>query len=186
ELPVTPNGKVDRRALPAPDYGDRPGGRAPRGPLEELFCTLVAEVLGLERVGADESFFALGGDSIMSLQLVARARRMGVALTPRQVFDEKTPAGMAAAAEVLDPRASEEPLSDGSLVDLDEGELAGLRARVPGLTEVWPLSPLQEGLLFHAAFGDEGPDVYVGQRMLELTGPVDPARVRRAWETLLA
>ncbi|MFE2042289.1 amino acid adenylation domain-containing protein [Streptomyces sp. NPDC059477] len=98
-LPLTPNGKLDRRALPAPDFAGRAGGRDPRTPAEELLCRLFAEVLGLERVGADDSFFALGGDSITSMQLASRARREGVVLTPRQVFVEKTPERLALLAE---------------------------------------------------------------------------------------
>ncbi|KOG85346.1 hypothetical protein ADK38_37195, partial [Streptomyces varsoviensis] len=90
-LPVTANGKVDRAALPAPDVAGKVSAREPRTPAEETLCALFAEVLGLERVGVEDSFFALGGDSIMSLQLVARARRSNVVLTPAQVFDEKTP-----------------------------------------------------------------------------------------------
>ncbi|CAM5357910.1 amino acid adenylation domain-containing protein [Streptomyces chartreusis] len=98
-LPLTPNGKLDRRALPAPDFAGRAGGRDPRTPAEALLCRLFAEVLGLERVGADDSFFALGGDSITSMQLASRARREGVVLTPRQVFVEKTPERLALLAE---------------------------------------------------------------------------------------
>ncbi|HEY9241369.1 MAG TPA: amino acid adenylation domain-containing protein, partial [Streptosporangiaceae bacterium] len=68
-LPLTPHGKVDRAALPGPDYGARTGHQAPASPREELLCTLFAEVLKLDRVGAGDSFLALGGDSIMSMQL---------------------------------------------------------------------------------------------------------------------
>ncbi|WP_345618107.1 amino acid adenylation domain-containing protein, partial [Streptomyces ziwulingensis] len=98
-LPLTPNGKLDRRALPAPDFAGRAGGRDPRTPVEALLCRLFAEVLGLERVGADDSFFALGGDSITSMQLASRARREDLVLTPRQVFTEKTPERLALLAE---------------------------------------------------------------------------------------
>ncbi|MFJ4788509.1 amino acid adenylation domain-containing protein [Streptomyces sp. NPDC088794] len=89
-LPLTSNGKVDRAALPAPDFAERAVGRAPVGELEELLCVLFAESLGLERVGADDSFFELGGDSIMSMQLASRARKAGLVVTPRQIFEEKT------------------------------------------------------------------------------------------------
>ncbi|MCC3650366.1 amino acid adenylation domain-containing protein [Streptomyces sp. S07_1.15] len=97
-LPLTANGKVDRRALPAPDYDGKVSGREPRTAAETVFCDLFAEVLGLERAGADDSFFELGGDSISSMQLASRARRAGYAVTPRQVFEEKTPERLAAVA----------------------------------------------------------------------------------------
>jgi mycobactin peptide synthetase MbtF len=101
-LPVTPNGKVDRKALPAPDFAGKVAGRAPRTAAEETLCGLFAEVLGLERVGAEDSFFELGGDSIMSMQLVARARRAGVLFAAQDVFERESPAGLAAVAQVED------------------------------------------------------------------------------------
>ncbi|QMV22163.1 amino acid adenylation domain-containing protein [Streptomyces sp. SCUT-3] len=97
-LPVTPNGKLDRRALPAPDFGAAAGGRSAANPREELLCGLFAQLLGLPVVGAEDSFFDLGGDSIVSIQLVSRARREGLVFTPRQVFEHRTPAGLAAVA----------------------------------------------------------------------------------------
>src|ERR1700730_14091205 len=81
-LPLTPNGKLDRRALPAPDFTPS-ARRAPRTPQEEILATLFAEVLGVERVGIDDTFFDLGGDSIGSIQLVSRARKAGLLITPR-------------------------------------------------------------------------------------------------------
>ncbi|WP_275562122.1 non-ribosomal peptide synthetase [Streptomyces sp. 5-6(2022)] len=100
-LPVTPNGKVDRKALPAPEYTTATGAAdGPRTPHEELLCALFAEVLGLERVGIHDSFFDTGGDSIMSIQLVRRARDAGIKLTPRDVFEHKTVAGLAKATAV--------------------------------------------------------------------------------------
>ncbi|GGV24796.1 hypothetical protein GCM10010182_54280 [Actinomadura cremea] len=89
-FPVGPNGKLDRRALPAPDYGEAAAGRAPGTPDEERLAEIVAGVLGLDRVGADVSFFDLGGDSITALKLVSRARQAGIELTPRDVFTHQT------------------------------------------------------------------------------------------------
>ncbi|MGW0238565.1 condensation domain-containing protein, partial [Streptomyces sp. NPDC002996] len=96
-LPLTANGKLDRKALPAPEVTVT-AGRAPRTAIEELLCALFAEVLGVPEVGADDGFFDLGGDSIVSIQLVSRARKAGLLLTPRDVFEHKTVEALAAVA----------------------------------------------------------------------------------------
>ncbi|MBM0274430.1 non-ribosomal peptide synthetase [Micromonospora tarensis] len=101
-IPSTSNGKVDRRALPAPEFGAGAAARPPRTATERLLCDLYAEVLGLARVGVDESFFELGGDSIVSMQLVSRARAAGLRFSPRDIFTHRTPAALAAAIGVLD------------------------------------------------------------------------------------
>ncbi|MFC4057035.1 amino acid adenylation domain-containing protein, partial [Planomonospora corallina] len=93
-LPLTPNGKVDRAALPRPEVSA--SGRDPRTPAEERLCRLFAEVLGLDRVGADDGFFDLGGDSIAVIRLVSRARSEGLEISPREVFARQTPEALAA------------------------------------------------------------------------------------------
>ncbi|WP_156749679.1 non-ribosomal peptide synthetase, partial [Mycobacterium sp. E1747] len=98
-LPLTANGKLDVRALPAPEFAAG-AYRAPSGALEEVLAGIYAEVLGLHRVGADDSFFDLGGDSIMSLQVVSRARAAGVIIGPRDIFVEQTVARLASIATV--------------------------------------------------------------------------------------
>nr|QRG34998.1 NRPS [Micromonospora sp.] len=109
-LPVTANGKLDRAALPAPDFAEATaGGRAPSTPREELLAGLVAEVLGLPRVGVDDSFFDLGGDSIVSIQFVSRARQAGLEFTPREVFTHKTVAALAAVAREATGTAAADP-----------------------------------------------------------------------------
>nr|WTB07107.1 amino acid adenylation domain-containing protein [Streptomyces antimycoticus] len=113
-LPLTPNGKTDRKALPEPEYvGAAAPTDGPRTPREELLCSLFAEVLGLDRVGIHDSFFDTGGDSIMSIQLVRRARDAGVKLTPRDVFEHKTVAGLAkaTAGEDAPAKAAAEPVA---------------------------------------------------------------------------
>ncbi|MEU2794794.1 amino acid adenylation domain-containing protein [Streptomyces sp. NPDC007100] len=118
-LPLTVNGKLDRAALPAPGTdGHATTGRAPRTPLETRLCDLFAEVLGLERVSADSDFFALGGDSILSMLLVSRARRAGVIITSRQVFERRTPAELAAAATVTEADAARTVVSGTGEVPL--------------------------------------------------------------------
>ncbi|MFF8812629.1 AMP-binding protein [Streptomyces pactum] len=98
ELPLTANGKLDRRALPAPDFTAPATGRGPGSAREETLCAIFTEVLGLEKVGVDDSFFDLGGDSILSIQLVSRARTAGLVFTPKDVFERKTVAALAALA----------------------------------------------------------------------------------------
>ncbi len=96
-LPLSPAGKLDRKALPAPSFAVR-DGRRPATPRELLLAELFADVLGVRDVGADDSFFDLGGDSIRSIQLINLARKAGLGLTPRDVLQEKTVAALAQAA----------------------------------------------------------------------------------------
>ncbi|GAB3897695.1 hypothetical protein GCM10029964_080970 [Kibdelosporangium lantanae] len=94
-FPMTVNGKLDTKALPAPEFAGT-SARTPSTPAEERLCQLFAEVLGVPSVGVDDSFFELGGDSIVSMQLVGRARAAGLTFSPRDVFTHRTPAALAA------------------------------------------------------------------------------------------
>ena len=111
-LPLTPNGKLDRRALPEPEFVSGRVHRAPRSPQEAILCGLFADVLGVERVGIDDNFFELGGDSIVSIQLVSRARRAGLSITPRAVFQHQTVEALAAAAGAVADPAQALPAAD--------------------------------------------------------------------------
>ncbi|AZM56541.1 non-ribosomal peptide synthetase [Streptomyces sp. WAC 01529] len=108
-LPKTVNGKLDERALPAPDFGANISVREPVTEPEKLLCGIIAQVLGLAEVGVDDSFFHLGGDSIISIQLVARARAAGLVLTPKDVFRHQTAAALAAVATPLPETRTEDP-----------------------------------------------------------------------------
>ncbi|WP_419669696.1 amino acid adenylation domain-containing protein [Streptomyces prasinus] len=103
-LPLTANGKIDRTALPTPEPGTdtATATRAARTRPEEILQELFTQILGLPAVGIDDSFFDLGGDSIMSIQLVTRARTAGLLLTPQEVFQHKTVAALAAHARTPD------------------------------------------------------------------------------------
>ena len=101
-LPLSPNGKLDRKALPAPELTTIGAGRrAPSTAQEEILCALFAETLGIAGVGIEGNFFELGGDSISSIQLVAKARKAGLIISPRDVFEHQSVEALAAAASVV-------------------------------------------------------------------------------------
>ena len=95
-FPLTPNGKLDRKALPDPDFSRLVSDRGPRTEREARLCGLFADALGLDRVGIDDDFFALGGDSISSIAVSGRARRAGMRITPRDIFRLRTVQALAA------------------------------------------------------------------------------------------
>ncbi|MQA26813.1 MAG: amino acid adenylation domain-containing protein, partial [Micromonosporaceae bacterium] len=142
-LPITTNGKLDRAALPAPEFGGG-GGRGPATPQEAVLCDLFAGVLGLERVGADGSFFELGGDSIMSMLVVARARRAGLAFSARQVFELRTPAALAKAAQPVTGTAVADDRGTGSVPLTPVMRELAERAGQVALTGVLSMSTLVE------------------------------------------
>nr|WP_109525351.1 non-ribosomal peptide synthetase [Nocardia aurea] len=134
-IPLTANGKLDRRALPAPTFTTTET-REPIGDVEARISELFAQVLGLEQVGVDDSFFSVGGDSILSIQLVSRAKAAGIVFSPRDVFEQRTVAGLARVAVNA---------ADNAPVVLDE--LAGA-----GIGDV-PLTPVLSAYLAHGSFG---------------------------------
>jgi amino acid adenylation domain-containing protein/non-ribosomal peptide synthase protein (TIGR01720 family) len=113
-MPLTPNGKLDRRALPAPEQL-RPVRAyvAPRDAVEEALAGIWAEILKLDRVGIHDNFFDLGGDSILGIQIVARANRQGMRLLPRQVFEKQTIAELALVVGTAEAIAAEPGLVTG-------------------------------------------------------------------------
>ncbi|WP_156529367.1 non-ribosomal peptide synthetase, partial [Gordonia sp. 852002-10350_SCH5691597] len=110
ELPLTPVGKLDKRALPTPEVPDGDDYVAPASTAERQLAAVVAGILGIERVSVTDSFFALGGDSIMSIRLASAARDAGLALSPRDIFEHKTIRAMVRAGS--DGRASVPLLSE--------------------------------------------------------------------------
>ncbi|MFB7270063.1 amino acid adenylation domain-containing protein [Streptomyces sp. NPDC056244] len=183
-LPVTPSGKLDEKALPAPDYGALSSGRAPRDAREELLCQLYAEVLGLRSVTVDDDFLAVGGDSINAIQLLIRARAAGVRLTTQDVFRHRTVAALAAVtADRTEPGPA---TADGPLLALTPDDIAELQGTAPLLIEeLLPLAPLQEGFFYHSFAGGSDADAYTVQQIIELAGPVDGEALRAAAQRLL-
>ncbi|MFE8945341.1 amino acid adenylation domain-containing protein [Streptomyces sp. NPDC007856] len=181
-LPLTPNGKLDRRALPAPDatpQGSAGGYEPPRSDEERKIAEIWEGLLGLARVGRSDNFFELGGDSILSLRMVARAVEAGLALTTRMVFRHRTVAELAAAVGGDARVAGTVGATHAAL--LEQKEVDRLAERIADLEEVYPATPLQQGMLFHS-LADPESAVYRVQLALRLEGALDPGALRTAWE----
>ncbi|HEX9937488.1 MAG TPA: amino acid adenylation domain-containing protein [Longimicrobium sp.] len=151
-LPLTGNGKLDRRALPAPadDAAAVAAGSyvAPGTAAEAELAEVWREVLGVERVGIDDNYFALGGDSIRGVRLVAAARRRGLSLSIPQIYRHQTVRGLAAAAAAAGPPARvPEPAAEPFAL-LDARARAGLPDDVE---DAYPVSQVQLGMLYHTA-----------------------------------
>jgi non-ribosomal peptide synthase protein (TIGR01720 family) len=114
-LPLTQNGKLDRKALPAPEFTTTSNWSGARTVQEEILCTLFAEILNVANVGIYDNFFELGGDSITSIQLVVRAEAAGLVITPRDVFQHKTVEALAAVARTVEERVFDTDERTGSL-----------------------------------------------------------------------
>ncbi|GAA4918265.1 amino acid adenylation domain-containing protein [Actinomycetospora succinea] len=173
ELPTTTSGKLDRRALPAPTTAR--SGRAPETRSERALAAVLADVLGLERVTADDDFVGLGGDSITAIAVCSRLRAHGLELRPRELLAAPDLASLAALA-----RRSEEAVDVDVAVDP-----AGVDFDGP-IREALPATALQAGLTVHSlAREDTDAEVYLVQGVHHLTGTIDPARLEAAAAELL-
>jgi amino acid adenylation domain-containing protein len=182
-LPLTPNGKVDIAALPAADFAQntaREEFAAPRTEMEKTIAAVWQEVLSVDRVGVNDNFFALGGDSIMMLQIAARAGRAGVTIGRRDLIECQTVAELAARAKPAARRGSRD-------------KVAAAKAPAPAIevakptgdsVEEYALTPLQEGLLFHGLYAPEDGH-YIEQLHAGLDGELDLKAFTRAWQTVI-
>jgi amino acid adenylation domain-containing protein len=158
-FPLTHHGKIDRNALPAPEAAASGGGAAPATPAEQVLAAVWSEVLGVPRVGRDDNFFALGGDSILSLQVVSRARRRGLTLSPRQVFLHQSLRELANVAVMATGAGSETAAAVGQV----------------------PLTPIQHWFF---SLGLERPEWWNQMAWLGVAGPLDPTQLATALDQI--
>ncbi|WP_316159141.1 MULTISPECIES: non-ribosomal peptide synthetase [unclassified Bradyrhizobium] len=128
-LPLTANGKLDRAALPQPDEDAVLSYAAPVGAVEETIAAVWQDVLGRERIGRNDNFFELGGDSILSLQIIARLRKRGVMLTPKQMFAQQTIAALAGVVATTSAPAITPPAAARNAMNACAAELLPIQLR---------------------------------------------------------
>ncbi|KAB1082354.1 amino acid adenylation domain-containing protein, partial [Neorhizobium galegae] len=171
-LPLTPNGKLDRQALPAPDddaYA-RTAYEAPQGEVETALAEIWAELLGVERVGRNDNFFELGGHSLLAVQLMERLRRLSLGVEVRTLFARPVLADLAASlgshhevavpANLITEHSTAITPQMLPLIELAQPEIDRIVATVPGgvgnIQDIYGLSPLQDGILFHHLLASRG------------------------------
>ncbi|SEI21614.1 amino acid adenylation domain-containing protein [Pseudomonas asplenii] len=180
-LPLTANGKLDRKALPAPDHGAllSRGYEAPQGTVETTLAQIWTDLLKVEQVGRHDHFFELGGHSLLAVTLIERMRQAGLSADVRTLFSQPTLAALAAAIGTgrdVEVPANRIPADCQhitpdllSLVELDQARIDHIVASVPGgaanVQDIYPLTPLQEGILYHHLSAEQG-DPYVLQSRL--------------------
>ncbi|NWA25218.1 non-ribosomal peptide synthetase, partial [Pseudomonas gingeri] len=177
-LPLTLNGKLDRKALPAPDAQAliSRGYEAPQGEVERLLASIWSDVLKVEQVGRHDHFFELGGHSLLAVKLIEHMRQAGLSVDVRVLFGQPTLAALAAAVgggrEIVVPANGIAPGCQRitpdmlPLISLDQEAIDRVVTTVPGgaanVQDIYPLAPLQEGILYHHLAAQAG-DPYVLQ-----------------------
>jgi amino acid adenylation domain-containing protein len=199
QLPLTVNGKVDRQALPDPELQSQGTYVAPRNMLEEAVCGLYAEVLGLpvEHVGIQDDFFRLGGDSIVSIQLVSRFRqRLKRQVSIKDIFnyktverlcdhvlsqeDSTTDATNYSAKQALRVKAGDRLTTEDIDHIISQGYLDKLQAERE-VSGVYLANNLQQGFIYHALNQGEQDDAYRVQVLFDYPHALNPASLKEAW-----
>ncbi|WP_438301188.1 non-ribosomal peptide synthase/polyketide synthase [Pseudomonas sp. NMS19W] len=183
QMPLSPNGKLDRKRLPALEFSASQQHVEPVNPIEQALVQIWKEVLGLERISTTDSFFALGGDSIISIQVVSRARQQGIELSPKDLFQQPTIQQLAVRAQAIEgTQAPVVALVDLPLHGLSEAQIAELPLPEGQLDGLYRLSPMQQGMLFLGLNSPDG-DLYINQVSIPVQG-LEPARFKAAWEAV--
>ena len=184
-LPLSPNGKLDRAALPRPEPAalrDEARFVAPATAAEAALATIWSEVLGVPRLGSHDNFFALGGDSMLSIRVLSRARDLGLRLTLPQIFQHQTLGELARAVE----QAADVVADDLLLTAPFELLPAADRPLLPdGVEDAYPLARTQAGMLYHSELSPESA-VYHDVAGSYLDGPFDEALLRLALARAIA
>ncbi|EQB97759.1 condensation domain-containing protein, partial [Photorhabdus temperata] len=179
-FPLTPNGKLDRQALPAPgqEAFARQVYEAPQGEIETALATIWRELLGIEQISRHDNFFALGGHSLLVVRMIECLRRIGLAVSVQTLFQHQTLCVLAqSVAQHRETQVPENRITPDTtvltpellpLIDLTQADIDLIVGQVPGgvtnIQDIYALSPLQEGILFHHLLTNSGdPYLLAGQ-----------------------
>jgi amino acid adenylation domain-containing protein len=209
QFPLTPNGKIDRKALPAPKWeGTALSSGAPESSTEKLLRDIWVQVLKAEHIGVNDNFFQLGGDSILSIQVVARANRAGLHLIPQQLFQNPTIGQLAlvadqsmaappyeaggpsqtptSAAQLESRTPGEYRLSDFPRIDISQGDLDDLVIKSGRrlIEDIYLLTPLQEGMVFHTLAAPRS-GIYINQHRFTLQGDLDVVAFKAGYREVI-
>jgi amino acid adenylation domain-containing protein len=181
-LPLTVNGKVDRRALPAPE-GSRPelseGYAPPVTETEIILASIWGEALGVDRVGIDDNYFALGGDSIRSIQVRSLAAQRGIELSLQRLFQHQTIRQLAQNARRTEGPARGAKIEPFGLISEQD------RAKLPGrIEDAYPLAMLQAGMLFHTEYS-RAAGAYHNVSSFHVRAPFDAASLTESVRRLV-
>ncbi|KAF9555652.1 hypothetical protein EC968_008796, partial [Mortierella alpina] len=171
-FPLTPNGKLDRRALPAPGKDDyaRQAYEAPQGEVEIALASIWSDLLEVERVSRHDSFFALGGHSLLAIQMISRLHQLGHSISVRSLFESTSLATLAQAighhqdivipCNLITPSTARITPEMLPLIDLRQPDIDRIVEHIPGgvanIQDIYTLSPLQDGILFHHLMSRNG------------------------------
>ena len=181
-MPLSPNGKLDRKRLPMLELKATVQQYvAPRNEAESALAVIWQDVLQREQVGIHDNFFELGGDSIVSIRIASRARQAGYEVSPKRVFEHQTIAKLALTLECQAPVAQEQAVA--RIVVSDE-QRALLPLPAEDIEDIYPLSPMQQGMLFHS-IEEKGEGLYIHQVSLPVTG-LKTAPFIQAWAAVTA
>jgi amino acid adenylation domain-containing protein len=185
-MPLSANGKVDRRALAAIEAPAAPREASvdPRTPLEMRLARIALDVLGIDRIGVHDNFLELGLDSILIIQFASRARREGLRLDPGLFFRHPSIAELAAELPDQTDGVAASPTPAPTIAPIDHDFLGLTLSDHPGLEDAYPLSPVQEGMLFHSA-ADPDAGAYIEQFTCRLHGAIDTRAFATAWRSLI-
>ena len=187
-LPLTPLGKVDRRALSRIESlkgVESESHVAPRNATEQMLAQAWARILGTDKVGVHDNFFEIGGDSILTIQVVAELRRSGFDLAPRQVFRFPTVAELATHLSAPQPNSSIADTSAAAALESSWDKpkwQQQLAAMFPEIEDVYPLSATQRGIYFQSLLVAKASGAYVEQIAFDLVGDLNEAVFCQAWQ----